>query len=39
MTFSELARPIFERAILDYHKADDVDTPMASRQTCIANAG
>ena len=28
MTFSELARPIFERAILDYHKADDVDTPM-----------
>lgn len=28
MTFSELARPIFERAILDYHKTDDVDTPM-----------
>ena len=28
MTFSELARPIFERAILDYHTTDDVDTPM-----------
>ncbi len=28
MTFTEQARPIFERAILDYHKTDDVDAPM-----------
>ena len=28
MTFTELARPIFEQAILDYHKTDHVDTPM-----------
>ena len=28
MTFTELAQPIFERAIADYHVADDVDTPI-----------
>ncbi len=28
MSFTELARPIFDRAILDYHVADDVDTPI-----------
>jgi hypothetical protein len=28
MTFTELARPIFERAIRDYHVTDDVDAPM-----------
>lgn len=28
MTFTELARPIFERAIRDYHITDDVDTPL-----------
>lgn len=28
MTFTEKAWPIFERAILDYHQADHVDTPM-----------
>lgn len=27
MTFTELARPIFERAIADYHVTDHVDTP------------
>lgn len=28
MTFSEKARPIFERAILDYHQTDDIDAPL-----------
>lgn len=28
MTFTELARPIFERAIADYHLTDNVDTPI-----------
>ena len=28
MTFTELARPIFERTILDYHRTDDVDAPL-----------
>jgi len=28
MTFTELARPIFVRAIDDYHVTDDVDTPI-----------
>lgn len=28
MTFTELARPIFERAISDYHVTDNVDTPI-----------
>ena len=28
MNFTSLARPIFERAILDYHVTDDVDTPI-----------
>jgi hypothetical protein len=28
MTFTELARPIFERAIRDYHITDDVNTPI-----------
>lgn len=28
MTFTELARPIFVRAIDDYHVADNVDTPL-----------
>ena len=28
MTFSTLARPIFEQAIKDYHKTDCVDTPI-----------
>ncbi len=30
MTFTEQCRPIFERAIADYHKADDVNTPIAN---------
>ena len=28
MTFTELARPIFDRAIADYHLTDNVDTPI-----------
>lgn len=28
MTFTELARPIFERVIADYHLTDNVDTPI-----------
>ena len=28
MTFTEKARPIFERAILDYHQTDDIDAPL-----------
>lgn len=28
MTFTELCRPIFEQAIDDYHKTDNVDTPI-----------
>jgi len=28
MTFTELANPIFQAAINDYHKSDDVDTPI-----------
>lgn len=28
MTFTQLARPIFERAIDDYHVTDNVDTPI-----------
>ena len=28
MTFTELAQPIFERAIADYHVTDNVDTPI-----------
>lgn len=30
MTFTELCRPIFERAIADYHRADNVDTPLSN---------
>jgi len=33
MTFTELARPIFEQAILNYHKTDHVDTPMQNPYT------
>ena len=28
MTFTEIAKPIFERAVRDYHVKDDVDTPI-----------
>ena len=28
MTFTELACPIFDRAIADYHLTDNVDTPI-----------
>ena len=28
MTFTELCRPIFEQAINDYHKTDNVDAPI-----------
>ena len=28
MTFTEKARPIFERAIRDYHQTDDIDAPL-----------
>ncbi len=28
MTFTQLAQPIFERAIADYHVTDNVDTPI-----------
>lgn len=28
MTFTQLAQPIFERAITDYHVTDNVDTPI-----------
>ena len=28
MTFTELANPIFQSVIRDYHKTDDVDTPI-----------
>ena len=28
MTFTEMCRPIFDSAIVDYHKTDNVDTPM-----------
>ena len=28
MTFTELARPIFKRAIADYHQSNDVDTSL-----------
>ena len=30
MAFSELAIPIFDRAVRDYHVHDDVDTPLAN---------
>ena len=30
MRFTELAYPIFERAIDDYHRKDDIDTPIAN---------
>lgn len=28
MTFTEMSRPIFEQVIADYHKTDNVDTPI-----------
>ena len=28
MTFTELSNPIFVRSIDDYHKTDNVDTPI-----------
>ena len=30
MTFTELAYPIFEQSVLDYHKTDHVDTPISN---------
>ena len=30
MTFTELSMPIFEQAIIDYHKFDNVDQPIAN---------
>ncbi len=30
MTFTEQCRPVFERAIADYHKTDSVDAPIAN---------
>lgn len=30
MTFTSLAHPIFEQAIKDYHKTNDVDTPICN---------
>ena len=30
MTFTELCRPIFEQAINDYHKTDNVDAPISN---------
>ena len=30
MTFTELAMPIFQQAIIDYHKLDNVDQPIVN---------
>ena len=33
MTFTELAMPIFQQAIIDYHKLDNVDQPIVNPYT------